>query len=273
MSRTPRAGSPHTDQISHAIAPSALPCEPQDSNLRRLAPGNTGGLRLGERAWRMLSPLHVLLSSPGNSADPAVPAPQSPRARSSLSAPRMQPREGWGRTMRGNPRRLPAHLGGAMSRSFSPWWGRGRRRQEPWGGRGRAGARAAAPHTHHPGATGCSGAPAVLTPPPPRVQAQRALVLTGTDREEEGHDWTEEPRAPTQDLGVRKSETDGTGQAGPWKEVGSGPRELTPGPRGSTPTPQGAHPVCRRADTATPGPQAAPRPRSLLQQLKGAPGY
>ena len=109
VSRTPRAGSPHTDQISHAITPRALPCEPQDSNPQRLAPGNTGGLRLGERAWRTLPLLHVGLSSPGNSADPVAPAPQSPGARSSLSAPRMQPREGWGRTMGGNPRRLPAH--------------------------------------------------------------------------------------------------------------------------------------------------------------------
>ena len=94
------------------------------------------------------------------------------------------------------------------------------------------------------------GGTCCLDPRPPQAQAQTAPVLTGTDREEESPDWTEKPRAPTQDLGVRKSVPDRTGQAGLWKEVGSGPRELHPrAPVGALPPPREPHHVCRRADT------------------------
>lgn len=226
VSRTPRAGSPCTDQTSYAITPRALPGEPQEGNPPRSAPGNTGGLRVGERARRTLPPLHVLLSSPGNSADPAAPAPHSPGARSSLSAPRMQPREVWGRMMRGGPRRLPAHQPGAVLRSFSP------RRQGPRAGWGRS---KGSPSTHTPSRSlGMLGGTCCPDPTP--------TPGPGTDREEEGPDWTKKPWVPTQDSGVRKSETDGTGQAGPWKEVSSGPRELTPGPPWEHSHPPGSPP-------------------------------
>lgn len=118
------------------------------------------------------------------------------------------------------------------------------------------------------------GAPAVRTRrrPGPR---QTAAVLTGTDREEESPDWTEKPRAPTQDSGVRKSVPDRTGQAGLWTEVGSGPRELHPRapwehshPPGSPPRLQaGGHWLCLGHR------QRRSHPRSLLQQLTGAPDY
>lgn len=118
------------------------------------------------------------------------------------------------------------------------------------------------------------GAPAVLDPTPTLGPGTESASAHGHRPGGGGPRLTEKPWVPTQDSGVRKSETDGTGQAGPWKEVSSGPRELTPGPPWEHSHPPGSPPhVQVGGHWLFLDHRQRHTPWSLLQQLKGAPDY
>lgn len=200
--------------------------------------------------------MRVLLSSPGNSADPRAPTPQSPGARSSRSAPRMQPREGWGRAMQGSPRRPPARQPGAVLRIFTPRWGRGHRWQGPQAGRGPDQGRPL-PLTHCPEPRDAGGT-CCPDPPPPRAQADSGSAhghrLGGgeprLDREATGS----HPGLGGAEVSARSDWTSWSLDGGRLRTQRASPQ----GPVGALPPPREPTTPAGGRTLAMPGPQAAP---------------
>lgn len=141
------------------------------------------------------------------------------------------------------------------------------------GGAG-AGPRAAPPTHSLSRATGCWGhllsGPAAA--PGPGRQRQCSRAQTGRRRAPTG------PRShglPPRTRGCRSQCQIGLDKLVSGRRSAQDPESFTPGPRGSTPTPQGAPPRLQAGGhwLCLGHRQRRPHPRSLLQQLTGAPDY